>query len=193
MPKSKPYILLGDFNTDYDAHLYLEEKIDDTKGRTGLHHILGIIDGDRLIDESKILQGTKGIHYTLWKELAIDERWNTKFYTKKGTADHIILSSALFDKKGIEYVNNSFKVFRKEYLFTKRGYINRWQYKKGKHRGKGYSDHLPVYAYFDLKPYKPDVEKVSVKKQNIVQSIDYFYAIDTLDSDVPHCITTNDI
>lgn len=42
LSKRKPYIVLGDFNTDYDAHLSLEKKIDDTNGRTGLHHILNI-------------------------------------------------------------------------------------------------------------------------------------------------------
>ncbi|MBT8349324.1 MAG: endonuclease/exonuclease/phosphatase family protein, partial [Sulfurovum sp.] len=135
LSKTKPYIVLGDFNTDYDAHLSLEKKIDDTHGKTGLHHILGVVEGNTLVDESSMIKGMKRSHYTLWKELALDQRWNTKFYGRKGTADHILLSSTLFDQKGIDYVNNSFKVFRKEYLFTKKGYINRWQYKKGKHRG----------------------------------------------------------
>jgi len=133
LSESKPYIVLGDFNTDYDAHLSLEKKIDDTNGRTGLHHVMNIVKDGRLVTEPDMLQNFSGYHYTLWRELDLEQRWNTKFYGKKGTADHIILPPTLFDKKGIEYVNNSFKVFRKAYLFTKRGYINRWQYKKGKH------------------------------------------------------------
>ena len=184
MEKSKSYIVLGDFNTDYDAHLSLEKKIDDTQGKTGLHHILGVTEGDTLVDESSLIKGVKGSHYTLWKELALDQRWNTKFYGKKGTADHIVLPSSLFDQKGIEYVNNSFKVFRKGYLFTKRGYINRWQYKKGKHRGKGYSDHLPVYAYFDTKPYTPGTDKKSVKKKRETKKIEYFYTQEALENEV---------
>ena len=183
-PKTKPYIVLGDFNTDYDAHLSLEKKIDDTHGKTGLHHILGVADGDTLVDESSLIKGLKGSHYTLWKELALDQRWNTKFYGKKGTADHIVLPSSLFDQNGIEYVNNSFKVFRKGYLFTKRGYIYRWQYKKGKHRGKGYSDHLPVYAYFDTKPYTPGTDKKSVKKKRETEKIEYFYTLEALENEV---------
>ncbi|MBT8348680.1 MAG: hypothetical protein KJP24_04375, partial [Sulfurovum sp.] len=90
----------------------------------------------------------------------------------------------LFDQKGIDYVNNSFKVFRKEYLFTKKGYINRWQYKKGKHRGKGYSDHLPLYAYFDRQPYEPGRDKESVKIKRERKRIEYLYTIKTLDNEV---------
>ena len=184
LPASRAYIVLGDFNTDYDAHLSLENKINDTKGKTGLHHVLGMVDGNRLVDESQMLKGSKGLHYTLWNELELDQRWNTKFYGKKGTADHIVLPSTLFDTKGIEYVNNSFKVFRREYLFTKRGYINRWQYKKGKHRGKGYSDHLPVYAYFDTKSYVPGSDTTVVKQKREVKNIEYFYTREVLENDV---------
>ena len=184
LSKSKPYIVLGDFNTDYDAHLSLEKKIDDTNGRTGLHHILNIAKDENLITEADMLQNLSGYHYTLWKELELEQRWNTKFYGKKGTADHIVLPPTLFDKKGIDYVNNSFKVFRKAYLFTKRGYINRWEYKKGKHRGKGYSDHLPVYAYFDRKPYIPGADKIAVKTKREVKKIAYLYTKETLENEV---------
>jgi len=183
MSKSKPYIVLGDFNTDYDAHLGLEKKLDDTNGRTGLHHIMNIAKDDRLVTEIDMLQGFSGYHYTLWKELVLEQRWNTKFYGKKGTADHIILAPSLFDKQGIDYVNNSFKVFRKVYLFTKRGYINRWQYKQGKHRGKGYSDHLPIYASFDTKPYVVGADKEEHTKP-VRKNIDYFYTKEVLEHDV---------
>lgn len=184
LSKSKPYIILGDFNTDYDAHLSLEKKLNDTKGKTGLHDILGVTKQGHLVTETDMLQKYHGYHYTLWNELEFKHRWNTKFYGKKGTADHILLPPTMFDKKGIEYVNNSFGVFRKPYLFTKRGYINRWQYKKGKHRGKGYSDHLPVYAYFDTKPYKAGSDKVAVKVKREVKDIAYLYTKETLENEV---------
>ncbi len=184
LSKSKSYIVLGDFNTDYDAHLSLEKKIDDTNGRTGLHHILNIAKNGNLITEPDMLQNLSGYHYTLWKELELAQRWNTKFYGKKGTADHILLPQTLFDTKGIDYVNNSFKVFRKSYLFTKRGYINRWQYKKGKHRGKGYSDHLPLYAYFDTKPYVPGADKIAVQAKRVSKNIEYFYTQEVLENEV---------
>lgn len=181
---TEPYIVLGDFNTEYDAHLGLEKKIDDTHGKTGLHDIIGVAEGSRLVDESLMIKGSKGSHYTLWNELSLDQRWNTKFYGKKGTADHILLPPALFDQKGIEYVNNSFTVFRKGYLFTKRGYINRWEYHKGKHRGKGYSDHLPLYAYFDTKPYVSGKDKESSTKERKTKKIEYLYTVETLEGEV---------
>lgn len=183
-PKSKPYILMGDFNTEYDAHLGLEKRINDTQGKTGLHHILAVSRGSRLVDEASMLKGEEKVHYTLWQELPLEERWSTKFYGKKGTADHILLPSSMFDKKGIEYVNNSFKVFKKGYLFTKQGYIHRWQYKKGRHRGKGYSDHLPIYAYFDLKPYHSSKEDRVMQKERDVKKIEYFYTQKSLEHDV---------
>jgi len=182
--KSKPYIVLGDFNTEYDAHLSLEKKIDDTQGKTGLHDILNIAKNGNLVTEFDMIQGLRGYHYTLWQELELEQRWNTKFYGKKGTADHIILAPTLFDQKGIEYVNNSFKVFRKAYLFTKRGYINRWQYKKGKHRGKGYSDHLPIYAYFDTKPYIAGADKIAKQTRRGTKKIEYFYTQESLKNEV---------
>ena len=181
---TKPYIVLGDFNTDYDAHLSLEKKIDDTAGKTGLHHVLGLLHDGVLVDENRMLKSKKGQHYTLWSELAYSQRWNTKFYAKKGTPDHIVLSPALFDAKGIDYVNNSFKVFRQDYLFTKRGYINRWQYKKGKHRAKGYSDHLPIYAYFDSKPYKIGSDEKSHKTKRQTKKIEYLYTKVSLEHEV---------
>ena len=181
---TKPYMVLGDFNTDYDAHLSLEKKIDDTAGKTGLHHLLGLLNDGVLVDENRMLKSKKGQHYTLWNELAYSQRWNTKFYAKKGTPDHIVLSPAMFDAKGIDYVNNSFKVFRQDYLFTKRGYINRWQYKKGKHKAKGYSDHLPIYAYFDTKPYKIGSDGKAHKAKRQTQKIAYLYTQEALEHEV---------
>lgn len=177
LPKGVEYILLGDFNTDYDADLYLEKRINDTRGKTGLHHIL------QTTEEKSRLFKEKYTHYTLWGELPLDERWNTKFYGKRGTPDHILFSQTMLDGKGIDYSNDTFGVFRRHYLFTKRGYINRWEYKKGKHRGRGYSDHLPLYAYFDTKPYKKERD-VTILNKREVKSIEYLYTVAQLSHEV---------
>ena len=89
----------------------------------------------------------------------------------------------MFDGKGIDYVNNSFKVFKADYLFTKRGYINRWRYKNGKHKATGYSDHLPLFAYFDTKPYKKQKHN---KHATLTQTkhIEHFYDIETLEGKI---------
>ena len=172
----REYILLGDFNSDYNAYLTLEEKLDDTHGKTGFSTIL-----QTQTEEFEILHAKGLKHYTLWKELPVEQRWSQKFYGKLSTPDQIVLPQKMFDAKGIDYVNNSFGVFKAGYLFTKRGYINRWRYKHGKHKAKGYSDHLPLFAYFDTVPYKAQKQ---TKSTNIMkeQSIAYLYTIDTLDS-----------
>ena len=91
-------------------------------------------------------------HYNLWLELLPYKRWSHNFYGNKQGLDAILLPPTLFNAKGINYKDNSFGVFKRNYLFTKKGYVNRWQYKK-RHLGRGYSDHFPVFATFSTKPY----------------------------------------
>lgn len=183
MPEQKEYLILGDFNSDYNVHLTLEEKLNDTKGRTAFNDVLRTKVGPYLVEEGEMLKVEKGVHYTLWKELPVDQRWSHKFYGKRSSIDQIVLPRHMFDGKGIDYVNNSFKVFKAPYLFTKKGYINRWEYKNGKHRAKGYSDHLPVYAHFDTKPYKGETQKKSAR---IIETkrIDYLYAMESLEGKI---------
>lgn len=161
------YILLGDFNTDYDANRFLEKKIDDTNGKTGLHHILN----------------RRFNHKILWHELALDDRYNSKFFGKKGTADHILLPNNMLDGEGIDYVANSFKVFKRSYLFNSKGHINRWQFKNRKHIGKGYSDHLPIYAKFSFEPYVQP-KKVLHKYSTDIETIDDLYKVNSLNNEV---------
>jgi len=179
MPENKEYIILGDLNSNYNAHLTLKERLDDSHGVTGITDVLKTIKDGKLIEEAEILRSGKASHYNLWQELPFKERWSHKFYGNKSTLDHILLPSSMFDAKGLDYVNNSFAVFKAPYLFSKKGYINSWQYKNGKHLGKGYSDHLPVYAFFDDKPYVAD--KNSHKTTKILnRNIEYLYTIDSL-------------
>ena len=179
---SKEYIILGDFNSDYNAYLTLDDKINDTQGKTGFSEIL-----KTKVDERAIQNAKQGVHYTLWKELPIEDRWSHKYYGKKSSLDQIVLPQNMFDGRGIDYVNDSFKVYKADYLFTRRGYINRWRYKHGKHMAKGYSDHLPVYAYFDTKAY---IKNIGIeKKKNLFEQIktkfiEYFYTIEHLNSQV---------
>jgi len=174
LSKSTEYILLGDFNSDHNAYLTLEDKNNNTHGKTAFSDVL-----KTKISEDKIATASKGWHYTLWYELPIERRWSHKFYGKKSSLDQIVIPQTMVNAKGIEYVNDSFKVFKASYLFTKRGYINRWQYKKGKHRAKGYSDHLPIYAYFDTKPYVKNVNTQQSERQTL-SSIKSLYKTEKL-------------
>ncbi len=163
LPKNVEYILLGDFNSDYNEYQHLQKKFNDTQGRVGLNHILQTINNDKLVREKNMKHlGFK--HYNLWLELPNYQRWSHNFYGNKEALDSILLPPSLFDQKGLEYVNNSFKVFKKKYLFTKKGYINRWQYKKRRHLGKGYSDHLPIVAIFSTLPYEHDEAREKIIK-----------------------------
>jgi len=183
LPEGEEYIVLGDLNSNYDAHLTLKKRLDDTHGIRGINHILKTIRGDHLIEKSEIIHGKKGEHFNLWQELPYRERWSHKFYGNRSTLDHILLPPSLFDKKNIDYVNHSFAVFRSDTLFTRKGYVNGWQMKGSRHMGKGYSDHLPVYAYFDLKPFmaaKADMQK----KVTVSKTIEALYRTDQLDAPV---------
>ncbi len=180
MPETKEYIILGDFNSDYNAYLTLENKINDTNGKTAFNDVLKTKVGTYLVEEDEMQKADKGVHYTLWKELPIDQRWSHKFYGKKSSLDQIVLPKQMLDGKGVDYVNNSFKVFKRSYLFTKKGYINKWRYKNGKHMAKGYSDHLPVYAYFDTESYIAERNKQSEKKIE-KKRIEDLYNIDILE------------
>jgi hypothetical protein len=179
MPKNSTYVILGDLNSDYNAYKSLEKKLNDTRGKTAINDILKTKIGSYLTNERDMARMPWGVHYSLWLELPITQRWSYNFYGRKSSLDHIILPKTLFDAKGLDYVNNSFGVFKPSYLFTKKGYINRWQMKYKKHQGKGYSDHLPVYAYLDNKPYIP--EKKARQKQNMREAkIKDLYALQTL-------------
>ena len=167
LPKGSEYIVLGDFNNDYDE--YLRER------PTAINHVLKTTTKEGKFFRINSLKSIKLSHYNLWLELANYKRWSHNFYGNKQGLDAIVLPPSLFDAKGLEYVNNSFSVFKKRYLFHKKGYIFRWEIKKGRHKGKGYSDHLPIYALFSTsRPFK--------KQQNIIK----VGSIDNLYRDSPH-------
>ncbi|MEA3418128.1 MAG: endonuclease/exonuclease/phosphatase family protein [Campylobacterota bacterium] len=176
LPKGSEYVVIGDLNSHYDEHRVIRKNHNDTNGITGINHILKTVENEELVSETKILSDKNGNHYNLWLERPASKRWSHKYYGNKGAVDHIILPQTLFDKRGVDYINNSFGVFKASYLFQKKGWINSWRYKSGKHKGKGYSDHLPVYASFSTEPYKKEKQKnVAVKK------IEDLYKIEKLD------------
>jgi len=131
LPKDSEYILLGDFNSNYNEY-----------------QIKNIFHTQRECNISK----HNFTHYNLWLQKPIYQRWSHNFYGKKEALDEIIIPYSMLDNKKIDYIENSFNILKKNYLFHKKGYILRWQYKKGKHYAKGYSDHLPIFAEFTTNP-----------------------------------------
>jgi predicted extracellular nuclease len=145
----KNIIALGDFNSHYEEYKIFTRKrrLNDTNGRTGINHILGTINNQ---DKASYTDLKKNQFYNLWYDTSVDKRYTYIFRRKKEALDSILVTRTLLDKKGLEYKVNSIHTLHKDYLF-KRSHIYRWQMSRGyppKHKGKGYSDHLPVIAAF---------------------------------------------
>jgi len=150
--KEKNIIALGDFNSDYEENIRFKRKrkLNDTDGITGINNVLGTINHKNSAAETKI-DGYD--FYNLWYDEPDREKRFSYIYRKKKEAmDNILVTAALLDKKGIDYIEGSIHSLQKPYLFKKNGKaIYRWQMHWGKprrHYGRGYSDHLPVIAEF---------------------------------------------
>jgi predicted extracellular nuclease len=145
---SNEYLLVGDFNSNYNEMDTIKNnpKLNNSNGITGINHILNSIDANNLLITKNSL--TSSSHYNLWLELKKDNRFSYIYRKKHNTLDNILIPKTLIDNKNIDFV--SFGVFNKKYLFYKKNVINRWYQKRGVHIGKGYSDHLPIYAIFKI-------------------------------------------
>ncbi len=172
-PVDKPYLIVGDLNTNYGAGEKLSNRLDDTQGRLAMQSLLHTVVQGRDVTEADMHKPHHPpLHYDLWWELPYSKRWSHKFYGKRSSIDHILLPYTMFDGKGIDYVNNTFRVFHRAYLFTKKGYVNHWEYKSGKHTGRGYSDHFPLIATFDLKPYRFEEPKsISAMQEGSIEKL----------------------
>jgi len=151
LPTSSEYVILGDFNSDHNEYVTMDDKFDDSNGKTGINHILNTLYNGSFVDIATLTSSkNRLLHYNLWLDVAKNARWSKNFYGKKGSIDSIIIPKTMLDNQKIEYKVDSFGVFKAPYLFKERGRINRWELKHHKHTKKGYSDHLPIYATFTL-------------------------------------------
>lgn len=160
IPSGTDYLLIGDFNSDYDDHWKITTSGgDDTQGITALHYLLGTVNKQAKFNtEIDMKETRKGIHYDLWLELPESKRMSHFYQGNRQTPDHILLPPSLYDSIGISYLDNSFDVFSWDGKLLSGNRPYRWQIfqKKGVklHTGKGYSDHLPVLAKFVSGPFK---------------------------------------
>ncbi|MBP7770240.1 MAG: endonuclease/exonuclease/phosphatase family protein [Aliarcobacter sp.] len=182
IPKDYDYILIGDFNSDYDEYITFQknQKLNNSYGITGINQILNTTSGDKFVTYDDILNYNKRVHFNLWLDLPTNERFSSKYRDQNNTPDSIILSPALFDTKKISYILNSFEVFKPSYLY-KNNQVNRWQMSGGKfsktHKGEGFSDHLPILAKFSINKEDSNIlKKMELKneKRNIFD-ISYLY------------------
>ncbi|MCK9373439.1 MAG: endonuclease/exonuclease/phosphatase family protein [Sulfuricurvum sp.] len=154
LDSSEPFIILGDLNSHYEEYrtFLKSRRHNDTDGITGINHILKTVDENHNPATYPSLQSNSGTLYNLWYDLPEEERWSHQYRHHTEALDHIIISPALADGKGIEYIKGSMRRFAPEYLFQN-GKIYRWQQSRKypkHHLGEGYSDHLPIYAQFRL-------------------------------------------
>lgn len=130
-------ILGGDFNSHYDQ----SQRYRETMKRTAVNTVLGS-QGNELA-----LRGRERDLYNLWFELPPEQRGSDTFQGEWGTLMHIMVSRGLYDRRGVQYQDNSFGVVRLPGLnVDAAGAPIRWN--AAGERGMGYSDHLPIYAHF---------------------------------------------
>ena len=129
-------IIGGDLNSHYNQkRRYRAMK------QTGINDILGS-QGNELA-----IRGPAKDLYNLWFELPAAERGSDTFKGEWGTLMNLIVSRGLYDKSGVQYVDNSFGVAKFPGLNADAGGLpNRWGNEGA--TGHGFSDHFPIYAKF---------------------------------------------
>lgn len=169
IPAGTDYILMGDFNSDYDDHFKITTSgTDDTQGLTGMHLLLETVykmakAGFRYVNENDLITSQRGIHYDLWLELPESLRMSHFFKGNRQTPDHMLLPGSLYDSIGISYIDNSYQPFTWDGRLLINNRPFRWQIFQNKgiklHTGKGYSDHLPIRALFETGPFRSELSQ----------------------------------
>jgi len=129
-------IIAGDLNSHYNQNRrYREMK------ETGINDVLGSQGNELALRSGKDL-------YNLWFELPSNNRGSDIYQNEWGTLMHLIVSRGLYDKSGVQYVDNSFLVLKIPGLNADVfGRPVRWS------RGRtpaGFSDHFPISAEFRI-------------------------------------------
>ena len=145
----KNIIALGDFNSHYEEYKTFrrKRKLNNTGGITGINHILNTIDYQ---ENATNTHPDAYSFYNLWYDIPKNERYTYLYHGKREALDNILITKTLLDKKRLEYKTGSIHTLQKSYLFKGKN-IYRWQTSRRhprRHKGKGYSDHLPVIAEF---------------------------------------------
>jgi endonuclease/exonuclease/phosphatase family metal-dependent hydrolase len=171
LPAPTAYVIIGDLNSNYDEwRAFHTEGHDDTRGETGLNHLLKTIHGgpgnfSSYTVEQEMAATDSVRHYDLWLELPENRRMSLTYHGSPETPDHILLPPALFRANGISYCDKSFDVFTWNGALLRNGEPFGWQMsgfgKRRFHLGEGYSDHLPIRARFTRKPFTFAAQTVS--------------------------------
>jgi len=176
LPRDYDYILLGDFNSNYDEmqSFRYDKKLNNTDGITGINQVLNTTYDKKYITYDDITTYKRKVHLNLWLDVKQKDRFSNKFRKQNQTPDNIIITPALLDTKKISYIHNSFKVFKPTYLYKNKKII-RWQMKNRVHQGYGYSDHLPILAKFSTNDEDKNLAKKIINSQEKISTIKDLY------------------
>lgn len=138
---SADIIVAGDFNTYYNAATAFKDwTVDEYSiaafGSQG--------------DELALRRDSGPIFYNLWFELPEEDRRNELWQSKWGTLMQYVLTPALYDYQGIQYVDNSFQKLAIKGLNAGKRWGEPIGWRFYGEKGGGYSDHLPLMARFRL-------------------------------------------
>jgi endonuclease/exonuclease/phosphatase family metal-dependent hydrolase len=158
LPPGTDYAVIGDLNADFDEWRKLRtERLDDTKGVTGINHVMRTVHGEAgqfiaYIVRQEMCGPDSAWHYDAWLDLPEERRWNYTYRGQPKTPDHFLLPHTLFDAAGWTYLEGSFSVFTWDGRLLENGEPFRWRMrgfgKRRFHAGEGFSDHLPIRAAF---------------------------------------------
>jgi len=150
---SADILALGDFNENVEElaeaggrYLPAFRSAEGGEGRQTLAVEPGVVYLTGQSQQAGIGAGGRLILYEPWYELPRD-RWGTSVYRERWqTADHILLSGGLFDRRGFWYRMGGFRVLREPFLLSgPEGFPRRWSFS-----GSGVSDHLPLLIRLEL-------------------------------------------
>ena len=130
-------VIGGDFNSQYNQ----KARYGKTMPETGMNDVLHS-QGNALA-----VRGPQRDLYNLWYDLPTAERGSDTYNGEWGTLMQLIISRGLFDFRGVQYVDHSFRVAKFAGLnMDDDGLPIHWN--GAGPTGSGFSDHFPVYAVF---------------------------------------------
>jgi hypothetical protein len=134
-------LLAGDFNSHYNQRWLFPDW-----PRTGINDVLGSQG-----DETALMEEGSPDLYNLWYELPFKERGSELYQGYWGTLMQILVTPGLYDRSGIQYIDQSFRVIKLpgKNVEPVRGAPFRWI---AAGEGAGFSDHFPIMARFKTLP-----------------------------------------
>lgn len=145
----------GDLNTYYNAAQYFPQTDGDHWSR--VHDYAIEVLGSQG-NEAAVQRGDRML-YNLWFELPPDARASELFRGNWGTLMQMLVTPGLYDDKGVDYVDNSFRVVALPGVNASGPWSQPVSWRFTSEAGYGFSDHFPVAACFttehDDSPFKP--------------------------------------